>query len=58
MLRGIEEEKVGVHRMDWTEMFQGFNLRRTLLCYATVAVATQSASDVWFLVAYQIYFLQ
>lgn len=28
MLRGIEEEKVGMHRMDWTEMFKGKSLYR------------------------------
>ncbi|KIW69440.1 hypothetical protein PV04_05317 [Phialophora macrospora] len=47
MVRGMEEEKKTAKRTD---------LRRTILCYCMIAC--QSASGIWFLIAYQTYFLQ
>ena len=35
---------------------EGVDLRRTLLCYGMIGC--QSASGIWFLIAYQTYFLQ
>ncbi|RFU29316.1 hypothetical protein B7463_g7021, partial [Scytalidium lignicola] len=56
MLRGVEEEKKLANGIGFMDMFKGANLRRTLLCYAMIAC--QSASGIWFLIAYQTYFLQ
>ncbi|KIX01019.1 uncharacterized protein Z518_10085 [Rhinocladiella mackenziei CBS 650.93] len=56
MLLGMEEEKKNVVSVGWIDMFRGTDLRRTLLCYGMIAC--QSASGIWFLIAYQTYFLQ
>ncbi|KAN0089090.1 general substrate transporter [Hyaloscypha variabilis] len=45
MVRGVEEEK---------KLAKGADLRRTLLCYGMIGC--QTASGVWFLIAYQTYF--
>ncbi|KAJ9611680.1 hypothetical protein H2200_004864 [Cladophialophora chaetospira] len=56
MIRGMEEEKKTAKSVGWIDMFRGTDLRRTLLCYGMIAC--QSASGIWFLIAYQTYFLQ
>ena len=73
MVRGMEEEKKTAKSVGWIDMFRGTQtllvsdvemltrfpgteLRRTLLCYGMIAC--QSASGIWFLIAYQTYFLQ
>ncbi|ETI26647.1 hypothetical protein G647_10408 [Cladophialophora carrionii CBS 160.54] len=70
MVRGMEEEKKTAKSVGWIDMFRGTSpsltdifsaqsgtdLRRTILCYCMIAC--QSASGIWFLIAYQTYFLQ
>ncbi|KAK5054454.1 hypothetical protein LTR84_001344 [Exophiala bonariae] len=56
MVRGMEEEKRNAKSVGWIDMFRGTDLRRTLLCYGMIGC--QSASGIWFLIAYQTYFLQ
>ncbi|TVY82966.1 putative glucose transporter rco-3, partial [Lachnellula suecica] len=55
MVRGVEEEKSLAKSIGFLDMFRGCDLRRTLLCYGMIACET--ASGVWFLIAYQTYFL-
>jgi MFS family permease len=55
MVRGVAEEQRVAKSSDWRDMYRGNDLRRTLLCYATIAA--QSASGVWFFIGYQTYFL-
>jgi hypothetical protein len=55
MLRGVAEEQRIAKTTQFVDMFKGHDLRRTLLCYATIA--SQSASGVWFFIGYQTYFL-
>ncbi|KAL8408497.1 hypothetical protein RB594_007075 [Gaeumannomyces avenae] len=57
MLAGIGEESERAARggAGFRDMFRGADLRRTLLCHA--ALASQTASGIWFLIAYQTYFL-
>jgi len=55
MVRGVAEEKRIAKSTPLMDMFKGHDLRRTLLCYATIA--SQSASGVWFFIGYQTYFL-
>ncbi|KIW21313.1 hypothetical protein PV08_01893 [Exophiala spinifera] len=55
MLRGLEEEKKNAKSVACMDMFRGTDLRRTLLCYGMIGC--QSASGIWFLIAYQTYFL-
>jgi hypothetical protein len=55
MVRGVAEEQRVAKSSTWMDMFRGNDLRRTLLCYATIAA--QSASGVWFFIGYQTYFL-
>jgi len=55
MLRGLEEEKKNAKSVAWMDMFRGSDLRRTILCYGMIGC--QSASGIWFLIAYQTYFL-
>ena len=54
MVRGVEEEKKNVKSVGFIDMFRGTDLRRTLLCYGMIAC--QTASGIWFLIAYQTYF--
>ncbi|KAF2258410.1 general substrate transporter [Lojkania enalia] len=54
MIRGVEEEKKIAKSTPWMDMFRGHDLRRTLLCYGMIAC--QTASGVWFLIAYSTYF--
>ncbi|KAF2647183.1 general substrate transporter [Lophiostoma macrostomum CBS 122681] len=55
MVRGVEEEKSVAQETSFLDMFKGHDLRRTLLCYGMIA--GQTASGVWFLIAYSTYFL-
>lgn len=55
MIRGVAEEKRMARGTPFVDMFKGHDLRRTLLCYGTIAA--QSASGVWFFIGYQTYFL-
>jgi hypothetical protein len=55
MVRGVAQEQRVAKSSVWMDMFRGNDLRRTLLCYATIAA--QSASGVWFFIGYQTYFL-
>jgi MFS family permease len=55
MLRGVAEEQRIAKSTPFVDMFKGRDLRRTMLCYATIAA--QSASGVWFFIGYQTYFL-
>lgn len=55
MIRGVAEEKRMARSTPLLDMFKGHDLRRTLLCYGTIAA--QSASGVWFFIGYQTYFL-
>ncbi|KAL5116292.1 hypothetical protein ACEQ8H_005850 [Pleosporales sp. CAS-2024a] len=55
MQRGVGEEQRMAQSTQAMDMFKGSDLRRTLLCYATIA--SQSASGSWFLISYQTYFL-
>jgi hypothetical protein len=70
MVRGVEEEKKLAKSIGFLDMFRGekdsitsnqtneqfagADLRRTLLCYGMIGC--QTASGVWFLIAYQTYF--
>lgn len=54
MQRGIEEERNNAKSVGFIDMFRGTDLRRTLLCYGMIAC--QTASGIWFLIAYQTYF--
>jgi sugar porter (SP) family MFS transporter len=54
MIRGIEEERRNAKSVSFVDMFRGTDLRRTLLCYGMIAC--QTASGIWFLIAYQTYF--
>lgn len=56
MQRGVEEEKKTAKSVGFVDMFRGTDLRRTLLCYAILA--SQTASGIWFLIAYVTYFFQ
>ncbi|KAK3690548.1 general substrate transporter [Podospora appendiculata] len=55
MVRGIEEEKRLARSVGPLDMFQGSDLRRTLLCFATIA--TQTGSGSWFIISYSTYFM-
>ncbi|KAL8385078.1 hypothetical protein RB599_007103 [Gaeumannomyces hyphopodioides] len=55
MLAGIGEEERAARGVGFGDMFRGADLRRTLLCHAVIA--SQTASGIWFLIAYQTYFL-
>jgi MFS family permease len=55
MIRGVAEEQRVARSTQVMDMFKGHDLRRTLLCYATIAA--QSASGSWFFIGYQTYFL-
>lgn len=54
MIRGVEEERRIAKATPFFDMFKGHDLRRTLLCYGMVAA--QTASGIWFFIAYQTYF--
>lgn len=54
MLAGIGEEQRAARGVGFGDMFRGADLRRTLLCHAVIA--SQTASGIWFLIAYQTYF--
>ncbi|KAE9365031.1 general substrate transporter [Stipitochalara longipes BDJ] len=54
MVRGVEEEMKLAKSIGFLDMFRGADLRRTLLCYGMIGC--QTASGVWFLIAYQTYF--
>ncbi|KAF2180366.1 general substrate transporter [Zopfia rhizophila CBS 207.26] len=54
MIKGVEEEKRIAKNTPFMDMFRGHDLRRTLLCYGMIAC--QTASGVWFLIAYATYF--
>lgn len=56
MIRGVDEEMKVAESTSFLDMYKGHDLRRTLLCYGMIAA--QSASGVWFFIAYQTYFLQ
>jgi hypothetical protein len=55
MIRGVAEEQHIARSTQVMDMFKGHDLRRTLLCYATIA--SQSASGSWSFIGYQTYFL-
>lgn len=55
MVRGVGEEQRIAKSTPFMDMFKANDLRRTLLCYSVIAA--QSASGVWFFIAYQTYFL-
>ncbi|KAF2750941.1 maltose permease MAL61 [Sporormia fimetaria CBS 119925] len=54
MVHGAREEKRIARSTPFMDMFRGNDLRRTLLCYGMIAC--QTASGVWFFIAYQTYF--
>ncbi|KAH7061691.1 general substrate transporter [Paraphoma chrysanthemicola] len=54
MVRGVNEERRIAKSTAFLDMFKGHDLRRTLLCYATIA--SQAASGVWFFISYSTYF--
>ncbi|RMZ66815.1 sugar transporter [Pyrenophora seminiperda CCB06] len=54
MVRGVVEEQRLSRTSGFMDLFRGSDLRRTILCWGTIA--SQSASGVWFFVAYQTYF--
>ncbi|CAE7001266.1 hypothetical protein PTNB85_09070 [Pyrenophora teres f. teres] len=54
MIRGVAEEQRLSRTSGFMDLFRGTDLRRTMLCWGTIA--SQSASGVWFFVAYQTYF--
>lgn len=54
MVRGVQEEQRTANTVAFLDMFKGPDLRRTLLCYGIIAA--QTASGVWFLIAYATYF--
>ncbi|KAF2017480.1 putative transporter [Aaosphaeria arxii CBS 175.79] len=54
MTKGVEEEKRVATSVSFIDMFRGHDLRRTLLCYGMIAC--QTASGVWFLIAYATYY--
>lgn len=56
MLRGVEDEKGLAKSTPFMDMFRGHDLRRTLLCYGMIAC--QTASGIWFLIAYTTYFMR
>ncbi|KAF4624588.1 hypothetical protein G7Y89_g13583 [Cudoniella acicularis] len=56
MVRGLEQEKFLVKSTDWMDMYRGTNLRRTILCYSTMA--SHASSGIWFSISYGTYFLQ
>ncbi|KAJ4372055.1 hypothetical protein N0V83_003828 [Neocucurbitaria cava] len=55
MVRGVTEEKQVAQSATFMDLYKGHDLRRTLLCYGTIAA--QTASGVWFFIGYQTYFL-
>jgi hypothetical protein len=55
MIRGVAEEQRLSRSSGFVDLFRGNDLRRTLLCWGTIA--SQSASGVWFFIGYQTYFL-
>jgi MFS family permease len=54
MIRGVAGEQRLSQGTGFLDLFRGSDLRRTLLCWGTVA--TQSASGAWFFIGYQTYF--
>jgi hypothetical protein len=50
MLRGIEEEKALARGASWKEIWQGANLRRTILCIGVYS--SRAASGLWVFIAY------
>ncbi|KAK0619122.1 MFS transporter [Immersiella caudata] len=56
MVRGIEEEKALARGASWKEMWQGANLRRTILCIGVYS--SRAASGLWVFIAYGTYFFQ
>ncbi|KEF51598.1 uncharacterized protein A1O9_12233 [Exophiala aquamarina CBS 119918] len=54
MIRGRDEESQQETKTSFWELFEGTNLRRTLLCYGTIA--SQTGAGIWFVIAYQTYF--
>jgi sugar porter (SP) family MFS transporter len=54
MIRGRDEETQQETNTSSWELFKGTNLRRTLLCYGTIA--SQTGAGIWFVIAYQTYF--
>ncbi|CAN9175319.1 unnamed protein product [Alternaria alternata] len=54
MIRGVAEERRLSQSSGFLDLFRGNDLRRTLLCWGTIA--SQSASGVWFFIGYQTYF--
>lgn len=54
MVRGIEEETRLASTIGPLDQFRGTDLRRTLLCYATIL--SQVGSGSWFVISYSTYF--
>jgi MFS family permease len=54
MIHGREEENKSAKSESWINMFRGADLRRSLLCYGTIAM--QTACGIWFVIPYQTYF--
>lgn len=54
MVRGIEEERRLASAIGPLDQFRGTDLRRTLLCYATIL--SQVGSGSWFVISYSTYF--
>lgn len=54
MVKGIEEEKRLAKTIGPLDQFRGTELRRTLLCYATIL--SQVGSGSWFIISYSTYF--
>lgn len=54
MVRGIEEERRLASTAGPLDQFRGADLRRTLLCYATIL--SQVGSGSWFVISYSTYF--
>lgn len=54
MVKGIEEEKRLANTIGPLDQFRGTELRRTLLCYATIV--SQVGSGSWFIISYSTYF--
>ncbi|KAF2008730.1 general substrate transporter [Aaosphaeria arxii CBS 175.79] len=54
IVRGVEDEKRTAKSVGLLAMFRGVDLRRTLLCYATIA--SQAGTGLWFIAAYSTYY--
>lgn len=56
MKRGIDAEKELTQGRQYTAMFKGTDLRRTLLCFAVIL--SHSSSGLWLIISYGTFFFQ